>query len=252
MPNDTSRARDFYDRSYASSDEWLHRWRELGAGVKADHICRLIRDLREPKEVIEVGCGEGAVLVELARRRVGNRRVGIDVSPEAVQRAASRPEIIEARVFDGARIEAPDDAYDLAICTHVLEHVTAPLALLEEITRVAARAIVIEVPLEDNLLARRPAARGLSQNAGHVQSFNRRSVRRLIAATGWQVRGELLDSLPPAVYTFEASNRLAIGKGYAKWALRAALAAVPWLGERLITLHYCVLATPSAAGRSQP
>ena len=31
-------------------------------------------------------------------------------------------------------------------------------------------------------------------------------------------------------------------KGTAKWALRAGLAAVPGLGERLVTLHYALIA----------
>lgn len=184
------------------------------------------------------------MLAELARRGIGERRTGIDISSAAITRAAGRPEVTEARRFDGVRIEARDRSYDLAICTHVLEHVADPLALLTEITR-AARAIVIEVPLERNLAARRASALALSQSAGHLQRFDRASMRRLIATTGWRVRGELLDPLPVAVHTFGADNARALTKGYAKWAVRSALAAVHPLGERLMTLHYAALATPT-------
>jgi hypothetical protein len=54
----------------------------------------------------------------------------------------------------------------------------------------------------------------------------------------------VLDALPLAVHTFGAETSLARAKGRAKWLVRAALANAPALGERLITLHYAVLATP--------
>ncbi len=239
-------ARDFYETSYSASSDMFRRWRGLGAGIKADHICELIKPIPAPRDVIEVGCGDGAVLAQLGRRGVGQRRVGIDIASAAVRLAAEQPEITEARVFDGARIDAGEDAFDLAICSHVLEHEADPQALLYEITRVAERAVVIEVPLERNLAARRGAARGLSQNAGHVHRFDRHGLRRLIAATGWRIQSELFDSLPAPVHTFGADTAAGVAQGYAKWAIRSALARQPWVAERLITLHYAVLATPAA------
>jgi SAM-dependent methyltransferase len=247
VPPEPAELRDFYERSYTHSGEAedaFRRWRELGALTKTDHICRLLELIPAPREVLEVGCGEGAVLAELARRGIGEARTGIDISSAAIRRAAGRPGVTEARVFDGVRIDAPDRSYDLVICTHVLEHVSDPLGLLREITRVA-RAIVVEVPLERNLAARRSAALALSHGAGHLQRFDRASVRRLIAAAGWRVRGEVLDPLPAAVHTFGAESSPALAKGYAKWAVRAALAAVRPVGERLMTLHYAALATPA-------
>ena len=243
---DPTNIRDFYERGYShtgEAEDAFRRWRELGALTKTDHICQLLELIPAPRAVIEVGCGDGAVLAELGQRGIGNTRTGLDISSVAIRLAADRPGVTEARVFDGVRIDAPDSSYDLAICTHVLEHVPAPLALLQELTRVA-RAIVIEVPLERNLSARRRSARALSQNAGHLQRFDRASIRRLIAATGWRVRSELLDPLPLAVHTFGANNSPALAKRYAKWAVRSTLAVLRPVGERLMTLHYAALATP--------
>jgi SAM-dependent methyltransferase len=240
--------REFYESSYTHTGEAeaaFRRWRALGALTKSDHICKLLELIPPPRAVLEVGCGDGAVLAELGRRGIGDTRTGIDISSAAIRLAADRPGVTAARVFDGVRIESGDGSYDLVVCTHVLEHVVEPLALLAEITRVG-RAIVIEVPLERNLSARRAAARALSQNAGHLQRFDRAGVRSLIAATGWRVRGELLDPLPRAVHTFGAGNARALAKGYTKWTVRSMLAAVPPVGERLMTLHYAALATPAA------
>jgi SAM-dependent methyltransferase len=240
---------EFYDECYAPSvdGETYRRWRELGAQAKADHVEVLARRIGAAgaASVLEIGCGDGAVLAELGRRGLGRRRVGLEISATGVELAARRPEIDEALAFDGLHVDAPDGAFDLAFATHVLEHVPDPAPLLAEMTRVA-RAVIVEVPLEDNISAHRPAARAASEAAGHLHRFSRTDIHALIAATGWRVRGELLDPLSHEVHVFGAQGTAARAKGTTKWAVRRALAAVPALAERLFTMHYAVAATPAA------
>lgn len=249
MAPDRDNLRAFYEGCYLGTGvpedgARGRRWRELGAEIKTDHIQRLLAPIPTPHSILEVGCGDGAVLEELGRRDIGANRVGIDISSAAVAIAEDRAGVTAARLFDGVRIDALDSSYDLAVCTHVLEHVPAPLPLLEEIIRVA-RAVVIEVPLEHNLLAERRSARTLSRDAGHLQRFDRTSIRELIGATGWRVRSELLDPLPLAVYTFDANSSRALAKGRAKWVARSVLGHLPGIGERLMTLHYSALMLPA-------
>jgi SAM-dependent methyltransferase len=239
---------EFYERCYAPSpdgEKWA-RWRALGAETKGEHVAKLLERARlaSVQSVIEIGCGDGSVLEELARRGIGDSRIGMDISSAAVRIAAGRPGVTAAEQFDGERIPAHDHAYDLVIATHVLEHVPAPERLVAELARVARHALVIEVPLERNLSARRPAARAASEAAGHLHRFDRPLVRRLVGDTGWHIQAELLDPLPLAVHTFGAGTPVAQTKGWAKWLVRSALATVPPLGVRLMTLHYAVLATP--------
>jgi len=166
----------FYRDAYAPSAdaEVYGRWRALSAIAKADHVVALAATigLSSPRVVADVGCGDGSVLAELGRRGFGSRRVGFEIAAAAVEMAAGRSEIAEAAVFDGEHVPAADGAYDLAYASHVLEHVPSPGRLLREMMRVA-RAVVIEVPLERNLSARRPAARAASEAAGHIQRFDR-------------------------------------------------------------------------------
>jgi SAM-dependent methyltransferase len=237
--------KDFYDACYepTAEGEKYRRWRELGAVGKADHVVELAQAVGcgSPGVVAEVGCGDGAVLDELGRRGFGQRRIGLEISSSGVRLAAERPEIHEALLFDGNKLPVGDDAWDLAFATHVFEHVPDPLPLLREMLR-AAPVVIIEVPLEDNLSARRPAARAASQAVGHLHRFSRADIRRLVAEAGGTVRGELLDPLPLAVHLFDRNTPVARANGFAKWAIRRTLAAVPPLGERMFTMHYAVAA----------
>ncbi len=195
--------------------------------------------------VAEIGCGDGAVLEELGRRGVGREHVGMDISSSAVALAAGRPGIARAERFDGSRVPAGNRAYDLVLATHALEHVPAPDAFVVELARIARRALVIEVPLERNLSARRPAARAASEAAGHLHDFDRAGVRHMVRRSGWRIVAELLDPLPLAVHAFAAETAAARAKARLKWLIRSGLAASPSVvPARSITLHYAVLAIP--------
>jgi SAM-dependent methyltransferase len=214
--------------------------------TKAEHVASLLRraGISGVDTVAEIGCGDGSVLSELARRGIGVSRIGMDISSSALAIADGRPGIDAVQQFDGTHIPLGDGAYDLVLATHVLEHVPTPEPLVDELLRVARRALMIEVPLEQNLSARRPAARAASESAGHLHRFDRARVRRMIARSGWRIRAELLDPLPYAVHAFGADTRAARARAGLKWAIRSGLTLWPPLGERLITLHYAVLATP--------
>lgn len=242
--------RDEYERQYSAAGDEARRygaWRELCAANKADHVVALIARLpRPPRTVAEIGCGDGVLLAELGRRGVGEARDGFDISERAVAYAAGRPEIDRAERFDGATLPVADGAYDLGVLSHVLEHVPDPLPLLGETAR-ACRAVVVEVPLEDNLSASRPAAQAGREAIGHLHRFARADVAALAAGAGLRVADEISDPLPRAIHAFFAETPAARTKATAKAAARRALfAAAPRRAERLFTLHYAALCVPRA------
>ena len=238
----------FYDESYrrASAEGDRHAlWRQLSARGKADHAIQLCeRAGLRPGRIAEIGCGDGALLAELGARGLAGELHGFEVSEEAARIARGRgtPGLAGVTVYDGARLPAGDASFDVAILSHVLEHVPEPSVLLREAARVA-RAVVVEVPLEANLSASRAAKREGAAEIGHLQALDRSDVRALVASAGLTVRAELLDPLPLEVHTFFAPAGAARARATAKAAIRRGVFALsPALAERIFTLHYACLA----------
>jgi SAM-dependent methyltransferase len=220
-------------------------WRTLSATIKAGHVMRLCQraGITHVDSILEVGCGDGAVLAELHHRGIADRLAGVEISHTAASLARNRPEIDVVTTFAGERLPLADDAYDLVLATHVLEHVGDPARLLSEMHRVAASVVVIEVPLEANAAGHRPAALRRSVAAGHVQRFDRRAIRQLVDDTGLARRHELSDPLPRSVRVFQDGTVL----GTVKWAARGLLTLSPGRGERWMTVHYAALASVGEA-----
>src|SRR5215472_9688054 len=141
-----------YERYYESDpadDGWdperAHRWNQLNAVVKADHVVELFKRAQagvENLSVLDVGCGDGQVLSQLAHHGFGPELVGLEVSETGAGVARRQAEITRVVTFDGVQLPFPDSSFALVLAIHVLEHVPNPLALLQEMRRVARSLVV--------------------------------------------------------------------------------------------------------------
>jgi SAM-dependent methyltransferase len=240
----------FYDDAYSQDPARAAvyaRWRALGAIGKADHAITLCtRAALRPQSTLEVGCGDGALLCELHGRGFGGHLHGVEITAAAVAIARQRPQIDSVLLYDGLRLPVPDGSYDLGILSHVLEHVPDPSALLAEVAR-ACRAVLVEVPLEANLSARRSAKREHAAEVGHLQRLDRAAAREIVARAGLSVACELDDPLPLEVHRFFAPTQPARIAAGGKWAVRASLHRLaPPLARRLFTVHYACLCLSDA------
>ena len=241
----------FYERAYShrgpEADTYA-RWRALSAVGKADHVLALCRRAGiAPATTLDVGCGDGALLCELRRRGFGGTLSGLEISEPAAAIARRALGDAEVGLFDGAQLPLPDRSRELGILSHVLEHVPDPPGLLAEVARVCG-AVVFEVPLEDNVSARRASKRVHAEEIGHLQRLSREAARGIAGDAGLTIAAELQDPLPLAVHRFFAAGRVARGAATAKWALRAGTERVaPALARRAFTLHYAALCLPRGA-----
>jgi SAM-dependent methyltransferase len=240
----------FYDESYSHGGpeaQLYARWRALGARGKADHVIELcVRAGVAPTNTLEVGCGDGALLTELGGRDFGGSLHGVEITQAAVKIARERAEIVSVELYDGQHLKDADGAYELGIVSHVLEHVPDPATLLAEVAR-ACSAVVMEVPLEDNLSAKRAGKREHAEEVGHLQRLSRDAAHAIVGGAGLGVAAELEDPLPLEVHRFFADTPAARAAALAKWGLRGGLHRLnPTLARRLFTVHYACLCVPRA------
>ena len=114
------------------------RVRVLG-GVLADLVPHGAR-------VLDVGCGDGSVAVEILRRRPDLELRGLDIETRPGAR-------IPVEVFDGKRIPRDDASVDVVLFVDVLHHADEPRALLSEGARVARTGVVLKDHLREGFLA---------------------------------------------------------------------------------------------------
>ncbi len=163
------------------------QWFRAGAIEKVRSVAHLVRN-RSVEDVLEIGCGTGAVLERLHQQGIGRRYSGVDVSPEAVA-FTKQLGLPYERIEVGDGLEAAqlmDRKFDLVVLSHILEHVPEPEALLRSALR-AGRAVFVEVPLEStvglNLKWRVLEARGRDRTdnlAGHIHFFSKSTFLDLV------------------------------------------------------------------------
>ncbi len=142
-----------YDRKGA------YHWAEYFGGLRRmnaytcaryDLVCQRIRDAHVPRggRVLDFGCGDGA-LAGVLRSRLGLSVTGVDTSEKGLELArqmfADRGWEGEFRLIAGYDTGLDTAAFDVVVCSEVIEHVDDPVALLAEVRRVLApggRAIV--------------------------------------------------------------------------------------------------------------
>jgi SAM-dependent methyltransferase len=103
-------------------------------------ILRLLDGVRF-ETLLDVGGGDGFV-AHLVRRVFGAEVVSADLSVEAGKRAR---ELFDVPVVacDAARLPFADRAFDVVLCSEMIEHVEHPLETLLELERVAGKLLVV-------------------------------------------------------------------------------------------------------------
>ncbi len=107
---------------------------------RVDHL--LISDMvRSGARVLDVGCGDGALLHLLAARRQVDGR-GIEVARDRVNACVAGGLSVIQGDADRDLSEYPDAAFDYAILSLTIQATRQPKAVLENLLRIARHAIV--------------------------------------------------------------------------------------------------------------
>lgn len=126
--------RELYERRAERS------YAEPGArvGRKFEGVWALLSDCLPCESFLDAGCGDGRYLVEVGTH--AGRLAGVDISErilatarEALDRSGLAAELRQGNLES---LPYPAEAFDLVLCSQVIEHLLAPERGLEELARV--------------------------------------------------------------------------------------------------------------------
>ncbi|WP_159107302.1 class I SAM-dependent methyltransferase [Azospirillum sp. B4] len=176
-------------------DDWDRLWTDYGSARAANPSSafrtRLIEadlaatGLGPHSRLLDIGCGIGLTLMDLASRFPGTALAGVDASAIAI--AAGQARLADAHLLvcdlqGNAEELAPLSGWAThAICSEVLEHVDAPGTLLRHARSAIAPGGVLLVTV--------PAGprTAYDRHIGHRRHYSRQDLRELLKEAGFEV-----------------------------------------------------------------
>jgi 2-polyprenyl-3-methyl-5-hydroxy-6-metoxy-1,4-benzoquinol methylase len=160
--------------------------------------------MRDPKSLLDVGCGEGVLVHEWARQIAPARVVGLDLEEASIQAgwAQRQADNLEYKIMDVSQKGLPfaDDEFDVATAIEVLEHVPDPAQTVAEMARVASRWLLVSVPREPLWrglnIARGAYIKELGNTPGHINHWSKSSFVKLLSQ-----HGEVVQARSPFPWT---------------------------------------------------
>lgn len=155
---------------FSATRHWNWGFRYLG-GL---HVALTQLKKLEPASVIDIGCGDGRFLREVAAALPQTRLMGVDASQRAIQFAAAFNPTIAFETQDITAAALTTDPFDAATLIEVIEHIP-PVELSTFLAAVASRIvpgghIVVTVPHRNKALISK-----------HHQHFTANTLREILS-----------------------------------------------------------------------
>ena len=164
-----------YDVQTARWDD-AHRW-SPAPRFRRKIILRLLNRLRFTS-LMEVGCAQPYLLVEIARRFPGRHLAGADIAASVIEDNVRRFPAIDFRRLDIQR-EGLGRAYDVVVCSEVLEHLPDHRAALRNLRRSGLGQLIVTVPASPLF--------PIDRHVGHLRHFPGTSLEADLEAEGFRV-----------------------------------------------------------------
>lgn len=164
-----------YDVQTARWDD-AHRW-SPASRFRRKIILRLLRRLSFDS-LVEVGCAQPYLLAEIARRFPGRHLAGADIAAPVIEQNARLFPFIEFSRVD-IRTERLGRAYDVVICSEVLEHLDDHRGALRNLKSSGLGHLILTVPASPLF--------PIDRHVGHVRHFPGRTMEQALEAEGFRV-----------------------------------------------------------------
>lgn len=114
-------------------------------GVMARRDYEIIGEIVEERaKVLDLGCGDGELLVWLAANKKVDGR-GVEIDRASAQKAIARGASVYQGDIEESLADYPDGAFDYVILSQTLQEVRQPLVVLREMLRVG-RSVIVAFP----------------------------------------------------------------------------------------------------------
>jgi trans-aconitate methyltransferase len=170
--------------------------------VRPDYYDQVRVDLldlfpRAPARLLDIGCGSGATGAAAKARWPGVQTIGIELRPEAAQRAAAHLDRVIAGSVETLDLAAAGvGGVDGVVLADVLEHLIDPWRFLKRLREVLDpdATVVASIPNVANLWLLDELAAGRFTYTGdglldatHLRFFTRQSIAALFAGAGYRI-----------------------------------------------------------------
>lgn len=163
-------------------------WHAEDAPYKAGWIADILRrNAVDPRHIVEIGCGSGQVLVDLAKEFPAARLEGYDISPQAMAIAA--PKARDGLAFHQADYLATETAApDLLMAIDVFEHVEDYMSFIRAM-RPRATWKLFHIPLDLSVqgLLRGTPIMHARKVVGHLHYFYKDTALATVRDCGLEV-----------------------------------------------------------------
>ena len=177
------------------SGQWNHHWDHYSRATEANPAQalrrRLIRRLLgedaagQDAAILDIGCGSGDLLAELARHFPEAAFAGIDLSESGITETARKTPQARLRQFDfSAPGEAPGDLQGWAshaVCSEVLEHVDDPQTVLANAAQCLKPGGRLVVTVPGGPMS------AFDKHLGHRRHYTKAALRELLERAGLKV-----------------------------------------------------------------
>jgi SAM-dependent methyltransferase len=236
--------KELYDGYYGDTRDSVKR--SIAAKDAFDHI-RLVSH-GSLGRTVDVGAGDGALLALISQSTLASELHGLEISASGIDKIQQRSlQLLKSvRQFDGYSMPYPDQAFDTALCTHVLEHVEHERLFLRELARIS-KSIILEVPLEHGFQVAKSIR--VSGPFGHINFYTPETFLALLRSVGLNaVSYRVLTSSLEYEQFLYGRVKGAIRNNLRRWALRLA----PRLATQFLTYILIARCEPSAPPTAGP
>jgi SAM-dependent methyltransferase len=182
-----------HPREVPPADDWDRHWDDY-SGAAADNPAQryrhrialhLVGRRGAPSRLVDVGSGQGDLLVQAAERWPEAALLGLEVSALGIRQ--SERKVPRARFLERDLLQAPDVPAELAgwgthaICSEVLEHVDEPVRLLRGAAAYLAPGCRLVVTVPGGPMS------AFDRHIGHRRHFTPESIAGVLREAGFEV-----------------------------------------------------------------